>query len=314
MDAISTWLALNPDPVADPLRGMSDAGMLAPVADYAAIARGKQDIVRRTGLLGLSSVWGGRQLVFRHFLGFGTDAQRAAWAGKGLAVAISEPEVGAHPKLLTTRAERTGDGWRVVGRKAWVTNGPIADAIIVFAITAEAAGRKRYSAFLVPRDTPGLTMVDMPGFHALRPSRHCLLTLDCVVPDESRLGEPDTAYERMALPFRDIEDAVGTFGTLGAVQYGLDQAVGTDALARGEVAALGAVFAAAASSVVDALDAGRLRTGDAVVAGLRLLAVELTARLRVLTPELPVLADLDATLSIAPGPRRARLIRLGEVA
>ncbi len=91
--------------------------------------------------------------MFRHFLSFGTEAQRAAWAGKALAVGISEPKVGAHPKLLTTRAEATEGGFRITGQKAWVSNGPSADAIIVFAITAEEAGRKRYSAFIVPRET-----------------------------------------------------------------------------------------------------------------------------------------------------------------
>src|SRR6185437_11878573 len=154
-DPIETWLRLNPDPATDPLPGMAEAGLLTPCPDYAAIARTKADIVARTGLLGLASVWGGRQLVYRHFLTHGTEAQRAAWAGKALSVAISEPEVGAHPKLLTTRAESDGTDWRIAGRKAWVSNGPSADAVIVFAITQENLGRKRYSAFIVPRGTQG---------------------------------------------------------------------------------------------------------------------------------------------------------------
>ena len=49
-------------------------------------------------------------------------------------MAISEPNVGAHPKLLTTRATAEGDSVRIDGEKAWVSNGPSADAIIVFAI------------------------------------------------------------------------------------------------------------------------------------------------------------------------------------
>src|ERR1700761_5791849 len=220
IDLIEKWLAGGPDLAADPVQSMKDAGLLEPVTDYATIARGKAALVERTGLLGISGVWGGRQLVFRHFLSFGTAAQRAEWAGRALAVAILEPKVGAHPKLLTTRAEPVDGGFRISGQKAWVSNGPFADAIIVFAITAEEAGRKRYSAFLVPRDTAGLTTVDMPGFHALRPSRHCLLTLNgCLVPASAMLGDAGSAYERMALPFRDIEDTVGTFGTLGALRH-----------------------------------------------------------------------------------------------
>lgn len=317
---LDTWIAACPDPATDPLPGMQAVGLLEPAPDYATIARTKAALVERTGLLGVASVWGGPQLVFHHFLSFGTDAQRAEWAGKALAVAISEPKVGAHPKLLTTRADPVPGGFRITGRKAWVTNGPSADAIIVLAITAEDHGRKRYSAFIVPRDTNGLTVSPMPDFHALRPSQHCLLTLDsCQVPASALLGEPGAAYECMALPFRDIEDTVGTFATLGALRH----AIGTFAGAApqqteelGAIVALTAVFAAGAATVVADLDAGRLRTGDATLVGLRLLALDIVARLRTIagprTGE--ILADLDATLSIAAGPRRARQARLGEAA
>jgi acyl-CoA dehydrogenase len=334
-DAIDTWLAACPDPAADPVPGMREAGLLDPATGYAAIARLKAALVERTGLLGIAGVWGGRQLVCRHFLSFGSDAQRAEWTARALAVAISEPKVGAHPKLLTTRADAVGDGFRISGQKAWVSNGPSAEAIIVFAITGEEAGRKRYSAFLVPRDTPGLTTADMPGFHALRPSRHCLLTLDnCLVPASAMLGAMGTAYERMALPFRDIEDAVGTFATLGALRHATGLFAGTrltdpeqvaelGAADLGAIVALTAVFEAGATAVVAALDEGRLRDGDATLVGLRVLAIDITARLRAQTEVsglasrnalLAVIGDLDATLSIARGPRLARQAQLGEIA
>jgi acyl-CoA dehydrogenase len=320
-DAIDTWLARCPDPATDPIPAMREAGLLDPAPDYITIARLKTALVERTGLLGIASVWGGRQLVARHFLSFGTDAQRSAWTGRALSVAISEPNVGAHPKRLTSRAEATDGGFRITGQKAWVSNGPSADAIIVFAITAEEATRKRYSAFIVPRDTPGLTIADMPGFHALRPSRHCLLTLDgCFVPRSAMLGPPGSAYERMALPFRDIEDAVGTFATLGALRHAIGRFAGasldqTEDL--GAVIALIAVFAAGAEAVVRSLDSGHFRTGDATSAGLRVLALDIVARLRLLAWNAPlseILADLDATLAIARGPRLARQAHLGEAA
>jgi acyl-CoA dehydrogenase len=317
---IDTWLANCPDPATDPLPGMREAGLLDPAPDYATIARVKAALVERAGLLGVGSVWGGRQLVFRHFLSFGTEAQRTEWSGRALAVAISEPKVGAHPKLLTTRADKSQAGFRISGQKAWVSNGPSADAIIVFAITAEEAGRKRYSAFIVPRDTPGLTISEMPGFHALRPSKHCLLTLDgCLVPDSAMLGPAGSAYDRMALPFRDIEDAVGTSGTLGALRHAIGLFAGAppeQATGVGAIVALTAVFAAGAGAVVEALDAGRFRTGDATLVGLRVLAIDIVTRLRSLgLPEVAeVIADLDATLSIAQGPRLARQVHLGEAA
>jgi acyl-CoA dehydrogenase len=326
-DPIDTWLAACPDPAANPIPGMREAGLLNPMSDYTSIARLKARITERTGLLGVAGIWGGRQLVFRHFLSFGTDAQRAEWTARPLAVAISEPEVGAHPKRLTTRAEATEAGFRLTGRKAWVSNGPSADAIIVFAITAEDRGRKRYSAFIVPRDAPGLSISDMPGFHALRPSRHCLLTLDnCLVPATAILGEMGTAYERMALPFRDIEDAVGSFATLGALRHAIRQFAGATIPQKedlGAIVALIAVFAAGATEVTTALDAGRFRTGDATLVGLRVLALDIVTRLRALPAPADdhanqrfseTLADLDAILAIAKGPRLLRQAHLGEAA
>jgi acyl-CoA dehydrogenase len=316
---VENWLAAGPNLAADPTPGMREAGLLAPAPNYASIARVKATLVERTGLLGVGGVWGGQQLVFRHFLSFGTEAQRAVWAGQALAVGISEPKVGAHPKLLTTRAEAVEGGFRIGGQKAWVSNGPTADAIIVFAITAEEADRKRYSAFIVPRGTAGLTTADMPGFHALRPSQHCLLTLGgCIVPASAMLGEAGSAYERMALPFRDIEDAVGTYGTLGALRYAIGRFAGVP-LERtaelGAIVALTAVFAAGAEAVVLSLDEGRFRTGDPTLVGLRVLAQDIVARLRVLEEHAPlaeILADLDATFGIARGPRLARQTQLGE--
>lgn len=281
------------------------------MTDYTTIARAKAATVEATGLLGRASTDHGKDLVFRHFLAHGTEAQRAAWTGRPLAVAISEPEVGAHPKLLTTRAERSAIGWHLDGRKAWVTNGPSAGAIIVFAITAENLGRKRYSAFIVPRDTPGLTIEPMPGFHALRPSEHCFLTLDCNLPADAILGAEGTAYDRMALPFRDIEDAVGTFAILGALRHGVRGLTG-DAAEIGAIVALNAVYEAAAEKIVTALDDGRFATGDATLVGLRVLALDVLDRLRRLGGESELTSDLAAVLAIAHGPRLARQARLGE--
>jgi hypothetical protein len=113
------------------------------------------------------------------------------------------------------------------GRTAWVTNGPSADAIIVFAVTTENLGRKRYSAFLVPRGTPGMTTEDMPGYHALRPSKHCLLTLDNVrVPASAIVGSSGAMAERCGvvtasattLPLRAGAMAVGMVSNIIAMR------------------------------------------------------------------------------------------------
>jgi acyl-CoA dehydrogenase len=94
--------------------------MFPPAMTYAAIAREEAAIVERTGLLGEGGAWAGRQMVARFFIdGFGTAEQRGTWRAQLASVAISEPRVGAHPKLLTTRAEEVGDGYCIFGEKAW---------------------------------------------------------------------------------------------------------------------------------------------------------------------------------------------------
>ncbi|HUB16381.1 MAG TPA: acyl-CoA dehydrogenase family protein [Acetobacteraceae bacterium] len=324
---IDAWLARCADPKTDPLDGMAEAGLLAPADSYQTIAHVKAALGQRTGLPGVAGVWGGRQIVARWFIaGFGNDTQRAAWLARAAAVAISEPGVGAHPKLLTTRAEPDGDGFRINGEKAWVSNGPSADVFIVLAITAEQAGRKRYSALLVPHDAPGVALSEMPAFHALRPSRHCGLALkDVHVPEAALLGAEGTAYETMALPFRDIEDAVGMFTLLGCYRCLRAQLGGSEtgeeaAASLGAISGLVAVFGEAAEAVVAALDAGRLPDQAAVLSGLQVLAADILQRLRAHQERFgpagnasvaEVLRDLDVLLSVARGPRRARLVRLG---
>ena len=328
---IDAWLKNCPDPQLDPLAGMAEAGLLEPAISYTAIARTKAALVEQTGLPGVAGVWGGRQVVARWFIaGFGDADQRAAWLGRATSVAISEPRVGAHPKLLTTRAEADGDGFRISGEKAWVSNGPTAALFVVLAITSELHGRKRYSALLVPRETPGVTLHDMPEFHALRPSRHCGLRLDNVrVPRSALLGPEGAAYETMALPFRDLEDAVGTFSLLGAFRFlrtrlAAQAGTGDDAaLSLGGITALTAVFAEAAEAVVAALDAGRLAEQAATLVGLHVLAEEMLQRARThISQFVPtgdaalerLRGDLDVMLSVARGPRLARRARLGRSA
>ena len=301
---------------------------------YTAIAHAEAALVEQSGLLGQGGSWAGRRMVARFFIaGFGDEAQRTAWlprlaSDKCVAsVAISEPRVGAHPKLLTTRADADGDGFRITGEKAWVTNGPLAAIFVVLAVMAVENGRKRYGAFLVPRDTPGLTIREAPEYQALLPSRHCGLVLErCHVPASALLGPPGSAYEAMALPFRDVEDAVGTFGLLGAfrfllAQFGERGDVGDDAmLSLGSLAALTGVFAAAAEAVVAALDAEQLAGAAAALVGLRVLAAEMLRRARAHreafgpAPDAAVervVGDIETSLSVARGPRLARQARLG---
>src|SRR6266550_7076937 len=132
------WAIAKRDIPSDPFEPMARAGLFQiglPGADssldsYRAIAIAEQAIAAKTGLLGLASAFAARQMTARFFVaGFADAGQRATWlpriaAGQiCAAIAISEPEVGAHPKHLRTAAESSGAGFVVRGRKAWVTNG-----------------------------------------------------------------------------------------------------------------------------------------------------------------------------------------------
>lgn len=288
-------------------------------------------LAERTGRLGEAGAWAGRQVVGRYFIcGFGDAAQRAALlprlaAGQALiAIAISEPGVGAHPKHLTTRAEPDGDGVRITGRKAWVSNGPAASHFVVLAISAMDGARKRYSAYLVPRETAGLSLHPMPE---LPDGRHCVLELSgCRVPNGARLGPADGAYEAMALPLRDVEDTVELSKLAGGLRFVLTRlapgAVTPEAtLALGGLVALTSVLMDGAAALADTLDAGELANAGARLVGLRLLVTELVERVRgyLVThgPADPdgvgaVLADIDLALSIARGPRQMRQARLAD--
>jgi len=282
--------------------------------------------------------WAGHQMVGRFFLeAFGSAMQQAAYlpalaTGRiTAAVAISEPGAGAHPKLLQTTARRDGGKFVLDGEKAYVTNGPIADLFIVLAITAVEDGRKRYSAFLVPRGTPGLSEIEGPKIDFLRPSPHCGLRLTaCRVPENAMLGPADTAYETMALPFRDVEDAVGTGGLTGTLRFMLhllaeasDAAASSEVIATlGELAGLIALIGRGSDALVAALGAGDLLHGDnpATLVGIRGLTAHVLARAKAyrasVNPAIPdkldtLLRDLDKSLAIAKGPRLVKQNRLG---
>jgi butyryl-CoA dehydrogenase len=126
---------------------------------------------------------------------FGTEAQKRAWLPK-LArgekmgcFALSEPEAGSDAAAQKTTARRDGSSWLLSGTKNFITNGPIADVCVLFAMTDLAKGHKGISAFLVPMDAPGLECGpwdDKLGICA-SPSSQVFLT-DCRLPEDALLG------------------------------------------------------------------------------------------------------------------------------
>jgi alkylation response protein AidB-like acyl-CoA dehydrogenase len=122
----------------------------------------------------------------------GTAAQRGRWLGPLLAgsaigcFALTEPGAGSDVASLATHARRDGAGWRVHGQKHWITNGGIADVMILFATVDPALGRQGITAFLVDTSRPGLHRTPMPGIElGHRGSDHAVLTFDGFRVDEA---------------------------------------------------------------------------------------------------------------------------------
>ncbi|MFH1137796.1 MAG: acyl-CoA dehydrogenase [Pseudomonadota bacterium] len=165
--------------------------------------------------LGLALTLGLHFLVGRFvLLRLGTEDQKreflpllASGRASGC-LAISEPEGGAHPGRMKTTAIRTGGSYRLEGEKTYLTNAPLAAFFVVMAVTGESGGRKLITAFLVPRDAPGVRVEEI-SLEALKPSPHGRLVLGGVeVPESNALGPRGEAYAAIIKPFREAEDAM----------------------------------------------------------------------------------------------------------
>ena len=340
-ERIDRWWAIAMSNVlADPFGAMAKAGLFqiglpgaaGALDSYRAIAAAEQAIAAKTGLLGLASGFAARQVIARFFIaGFANKAQRATWlpriaAGEVCtAVAISEPGAGAHPKHLQTAAEPQGSGYVIRGRKAWVTNGPIADLFLVLAVIAVEEGRKRYGLFLIPKETNGLVTKPMPALDALAPATHCELELDaCKVLASAQVGDMPDAYPAMAMPFRDIEDTVGTANVAGMLSWLLERTAGRierseeNVLRLGRLAGLISLVDAGGQLAVAALD-GEGQDVPARAIGVRSLARDIVGEIRELLAQGPppdeaitrALAAFDMMATVAREPRKVRQIRLG---
>lgn len=108
------------------------------------------------------------------------------WIG---ANAITEEDAGSDATRLATRAERIGEDYALTGDKCFVSNGPVADVFVVYAVTQPDLGYLGVSAFVVERGTPGLTIGEPFGKLGLDRCPASTLRLDhCVVPARRRLG------------------------------------------------------------------------------------------------------------------------------
>ena len=162
--------------------------------DYLAQAVILEEIARVSPALALS-LGAHSNLCLDNLARNGTDEQKARYLpplvrGEAIgALALTEPNAGSDAIGIETRAERQGDHFVLTGSKQFITNGPVADTLIVYAKTAAIRRSRGITAFIVPKDTPGLTVARKLDKMGMRGSPTAELALqECEVPADHILG------------------------------------------------------------------------------------------------------------------------------
>jgi isovaleryl-CoA dehydrogenase len=158
----------------------------------------------------------------------GSDAQKRKYLPKLIsgehvgALAMSEPGAGSDVVSMKLKAERKGDRYVLNGTKFWITNGPCADLLVVYAKTDPAAGPRGISAFLIEKGFKGFSTAQKLDKLGMRGSDTGeLIFEDCEVPAENVLGEVGRGVN-VLMSGLDYERAVLAAGPLGIMQAAMD--------------------------------------------------------------------------------------------
>jgi len=163
----------------------------------------------------------------------GTDEQKRRYlpdltAGRKIAAfSLTEPSSGSDAASIQTSATKRGDTWILNGTKIWVTNGPIADVVVVYAANDRTKGaRGGISAFIVEKSFPGFRVGRVDDKMGLRGSDTAeLIFEDCVVPEENVLGGTIGSGFKTALGALDVGRVSLAAGAVGSSQYLLELAL-----------------------------------------------------------------------------------------
>ena len=215
----------------------------------------------------------------------GTEAQKRRYLPKLLsgehvgALAMSEPGSGSDVVSMKLRADKRGDRYVLNGNKMWITNGPDADTLVVYAKTDPAAGSRGITAFLVEKGFTGFSTAQKLDKLGMRGSNTCELVFqDCEVPDENVLGAVGRGVN-VLMSGLDYERAVLAAGPLGIMQACMDvvlpyvherkqfgQPIGEFQLMQGKLADMYTTLSACKSyayAVGRACDDGKITRKDA---------------------------------------------------
>jgi isovaleryl-CoA dehydrogenase len=204
------------------------------------------------------------------------------------ALAMSEPGAGSDVVSMKTRAEKKGDRYVLNGSKMWITNGPVAETLVVYAKTDPNAGTRGITAFLIEKGMQGFKPAQKLDKLGMRGSDTSELVFeDCEVPENNVLGHVGRGAN-VLMSGLDYERVVLAAGPLGIMQAALDvvipyvhdrkqfgQPIGTFQLVQGKLADMYVMMNACKSyvyQVAKACDRGETTREDA--AGAILLSAE----------------------------------------
>jgi len=198
-------------------------------ADFLSCVLAMEQIMR--GCVSTGNTYGAHAIlctenIFRN----GSETRRRRYlpdliAGRKIgALAITEPEAGSDALSLKTRAVRKGDRYILNGAKMFITNGPVADVVVVYAKTDPEAGQKGISAFIVEKGFPGFRTGKTLKKMGVRGSPTGeLIFEDCEVPAENLLGEENMGI-RVLMSGLDRERIVYSIAPIGVAQGAFDLA------------------------------------------------------------------------------------------
>ena len=158
----------------------------------------------------------------------GTEAQKRRYLPKLIsgehvgALAMSEPGAGSDVVGMRTRAQRRGDRYVLNGSKMWITNGPEAETLVVYAKTDPSAGARGITAFIIEKGFAGFSTAQKLDKLGMRGSDTCELVFqDCEVPEDNVLGKLNDGV-KVLMSGLDYERAVLAAGPLGIMQACMD--------------------------------------------------------------------------------------------